>query len=58
MEVVEVCYERIEVEPFREPAGAEAKGLAIQGQAYIIAERLIEPARIRIEELRVPGVGH
>ncbi len=25
LEVIEICYERIEVEPFREPAGAEAK---------------------------------
>ena len=24
--VLDVCYERVEVEPFREPAGAEAKG--------------------------------
>ena len=28
LEVIEICYERIEVEPFREPAGAESKGKA------------------------------
>ena len=33
LEVIAICYERVEVEPFREPAGAEAKGKRLPGGA-------------------------